>query len=320
MHLRFFLVSLSFECKSKNLKTFVELQIHKNDFVKHFEHADAHDHYAYFRSRMEIAGVHRGLGMIVDSCMMFLIEAASVPVLLSLLVLVFRGGDEAVRTMPTTRSQLYSLALEYSLQRRADKVGSYAGQQTIASVVNAVAKPATDMIRRASIATSGKKPKGAKAATAAAAVPNQPAAPPQHSTYILIRDMLTKVASINHQNGRREFTSINVDECLDKNDQLLWRRLGASQAGVPLVKELEQAVEGVAPALYQFKHLSFQEGLYVRTLLRDEALHQAVTATHDTFATFLNLPFNQNPCRIAAGDFGTMLARQRPHWVFKDSR
>jgi hypothetical protein len=48
---------------------------------------------------------------------------------------------------------------------------------------------------------------------------------------------------------------------------MLWLSLNKDEAGVILTKTLEIQTDN-APAQYQFKHLSFQEGLYAQHLLQ----------------------------------------------------
>jgi hypothetical protein len=83
------------------------------------------------------------------------------------------------------------------------------------------------------------------------------------------KKMLRRVAVQNQENGRREFTSKHVACALGATpDELgLWTRLDMDRDyGVALTATL--AVQSdKAPAQYQFKHLSFQEGLYAEHLL-----------------------------------------------------
>ena len=56
----------------------------------------------------------------------------------------------------------------------------------------------------------------------------------------------------------------------------LWLHLNKEEGGLPLTKTLEAQTE-LAPAQYQFKHLSFQEGLFAQHLLMqaDEGIPDA---------------------------------------------
>ena len=96
----------------------------------------------------------------------------------------------------------------------------------------------------------------------------------------------------------------------------LWLHLNKEEGGLPLTKTLEAQTE-LAPAQYQFKHLSFQEGLFAQHLLIQADAGWEGWETDETASEFLNNPFMNNTCRIAAGHLGSLLARQRDSW---DSR
>ena len=83
------------------------------------------------------------------------------------------------------------------------------------------------------------------------------------------KKMLRDVAVENQQNGRREFTSKHVACALGATPEELglWTKLELDvDHGVALVATLSKQSDK-APAQYQFKHLSFQEGLYAEHLL-----------------------------------------------------
>lgn len=55
----------------------------------------------------------------------------------------------------------------------------------------------------------------------------------------------------------------------------------------------------------------------MRALVGNIAMHRSICeASGGGLAAFLNLPFNQNPCRIAGGVLGRALAVQLPEWDF----
>ena len=98
----------------------------------------------------------------------------------------------------------------------------------------------------------------------------------------------------------------------------LWSRLDLNDDyGVALAATLAKQTDK-APAQYQFKHLSFQEGLYAEHLL---LLVTSLTppngngwpgwATDKTASEFLNNRYMNNTCRIAAGHLGALLAKQQ---------
>ena len=135
---------------------------------------------------------------------------------------------------------------------------------------------------------------------------------------------LRNVAVTNQQNGRREFSSGHVSMALllehpTPEGFTLWVHLNKEDAGLPLIKTLEAQTE-VAPAQYQFKHLSFQEGLFAQHLLLQADAGWEGWATDEAAAAFINNPFMNNTCRIAAGHLGTLLAKRRPFWDFSKAK
>merc|ERR1712185_362991 len=132
--------------------------------------------------------------------------------------------------------------------------------------------------------------------------------------------MLRQVAVANQEAGRREFASGHVAKALlidqvNPDGMTLWLHLNKEEAGLPLTKTLEAQTE-LAPAQYQFKHLSFQEGLFAQHLLIQADIGWEQWETDETAAEFLNNPFMNNTCRIAAGYLGTRLSKRRPTWDF----
>ena len=81
-------------------------------------------------------------------------------------------------------------------------------------------------------------------------------------------------------------------------------------------KALELQTEE-AEGQYQFKHLSFQEGLFAQHLFQ-EATEGKWDGwdSNASAAAFLNDPFMNNTCRIASTRFGALLGKQRPKWDF----
>ena len=140
--------------------------------------------------------------------------------------------------------------------------------------------------------------------------------------------MLRKVAVDNQEKGRREFTSKNVACTLGAfpEELGLWTRLEMDHDhGVALTATLAKQSEK-APAQYQFKHLSFQEGLYAEHLLilvtsmaPPDGPGWPGWKSDSSAADFLNNRYMNNTCRIAAGHLGGLLAVQRSHWDFREA-
>ena len=83
--------------------------------------------------------------------------------------------------------------------------------------------------------------------------------------------MLRNMAILNQQNGRRQFGAGDVSQALLKHlpapeALTLWLHLNNEEGGIPLTKTLEAQTDA-AEGQYQFKHLSFQEGLFSQYLI-----------------------------------------------------
>jgi len=139
------------------------------------------------------------------------------------------------------------------------------------------------------------------------------------------KKMLRRVAVENQENGRREFTSKHVACALGATPEELglWTRLDMDRDyGVALTATLAMQSDK-APAQYQFKHLSFQEGLYaehlillVTSLAPPQGPGWGGWSNDKAASEFLNNRYMNNTCRIAAGHLGSLLGMQRLNWDF----
>ena len=86
------------------------------------------------------------------------------------------------------------------------------------------------------------------------------------------RSMLRQVATENMTFQRRIFTTIDVNKALKgiPGAAGLWNEFHNSEQGIPLVKTLSEASNDL-PSEYQFKHISFQESLFVFAIEDNEA-------------------------------------------------
>ena len=124
------------------------------------------------------------------------------------------------------------------------------------------------------------------------------------------------IANMVAQGGlRREFTSDDLNAALDGEGLAVWERLAAADAGVPLVKTLEQKTVSTT-ALYQFRHLSFQEALFAEHLVNGGAATWAGWRDDKAAAASLNEPSLRNALRIGGGALGDALGRVRKKWTF----
>ena len=113
---------------------------------------------------------------------------------------------------------------------------------------------------------------------------------------------MRRVAAANMMaNARREFTSDELANALgDERLLSLWESLTAEDGSVPLVKTLEQKTVSM-PAVYQFRHLSFQEALFAMWLADNGAALWAGWKDDNAAAVSLKDPSLKNVLRIGGG-------------------
>ena len=113
--------------------------------------------------------------------------------------------------------------------------------------------------------------------------------------------MLQRVAVANMLVERREFDSGQVAEALgaQAEEHALWRELERQQA-LPLVKVLAEGSDDGAQGQFQFKHLSFAEGLFVQYLIEKTAEWGGWSDDGRAIKFVMNA-FYENTCRIGAG-------------------
>lgn len=221
---------------------FVEIQVMHKQMLEYHERAQAHVHYSFFKRILGSGGMSVAtLDRMLERMLVFLEGVRSVPVLLSMLVLIFQYRENAAsnEAMPTSLFEMYRLVLRKATnENQTPEVGA--------------------LLRH--IALANQSPTG---------------------------------------EARREFGSRELDELLDANEAALFNKLVASEKGVPLVKTLNAPVDGVG-GLYQFRHLSFQEGMAAVTLIVNGTGGISLDA-------FLNNPSNANLSRIGGKDLGAAL-------------
>ena len=321
---------------------------------------------------------HESINATLERVLLFLIEAAGVPVLLSLLVLVFTttsgAGDEDLDSLPQSAYELYSMATQSAVIQRMLQMGQLKGTAATAEEGAAPRRERMKLKSNQGGAAADFRA-GAKLASGDTAKDSDLSEDEVYDVYrrtakilnLLAQgrfglselkqryvpkdkrlkpiidklldlcskrqkageledaglNMLRLTAVDNQQHGRREFSSKHVAKTLAAGGDLelsIWLRLDTEEAGVTLIKTLESLTDS-APAMYQFKHLSFQEGLFARNLLGLVDRKQWDGWTNDaSAATFLNNAYMNNVCRIAAGELGKRLAKIRSEWSFDDHR
>jgi len=396
------------------LSIFVEVEVHYEDVMRIAldEKNYAYGHYNFFRQRLAGTVPENELDELLEEKLVFLVDATGIPVLLSLLVLIFTSGGEDLTKLPSNRIELYELGIESAISKRLQRGGSHENQPegTDLLIHDWMRLFNLDRGQSSTVQTTTKEKKGEREhkPTRKAAMkfedlrgnsdydaqkktqensqnaqgnaqekavfkltPNEVYEVFKHGAHYLREavkpevqrtelnriellmpkklvdtvmmlvnanlkmllgerahsfglSMLRNVAVTNQQNGRREFSSAHVAQALlldlpNPEGLTLWLHLNKEEGGLPLTKTLEAQTEA-APAQYQFKHLSFQEGLFAQHLLIMAQDGWDGWATDESAAKFLNNPFMNNTCRIAAGHLGTPLAKRRPVWDFSISR
>ena len=397
----------------RDVRMFVEVEVHYEDVMKIAldENSSAYDHYNFFRQRLAGTVPENELDELLEEKLVFLVDATGIPVLLSLLVLIFTSGGEDLTKLPSNRIELYELGIESAIAKRLVRKGQEGivaeggtdllvhewmrlfnldrGQSNVVNAVKSEKKGEREHkpTRKAAMKFEdlrGNSEYDAQKKTAEASsqgqsqekavfklTPNEVYEVFKHGAHYLREavkpevqrtelnriellmpkklvdtvmmlvnanlkmllgeraqsfglTMLRNVAVTNQQNGRREFSSAHVSQALlldipNPEGLTLWLHLNKEEGGLPLTKTLEAQTEA-APAQYQFKHLSFQEGLFAQHLLLQAQDGWEGWATDEMAAKFLNNPFMNNTCRIAAGHLGTPLAKRRPLWDFSITR
>ena len=157
-HFRYYTFSLLLE--HNNVNGYAELQLHHADIRKYHEEQNAALHYDYFRSRVstgtgEESDAAAHVDETLEKVLSFLIEAAAVPVLLSLLVLVFTTstsvGEEDLEMLPQSAYELYSMATQSAVVQRLLVMGR------IVSAVDGAAAPDAASIAPAEETGEGKR-------------------------------------------------------------------------------------------------------------------------------------------------------------------
>ena len=396
---------------------FGAIEVHYNEIflVGNAEDSKAYKHYNYFRKKLKGTVPEKELDTLLEEKLIFLVDATGVPVLLSLLVLIFTAGGEDLTKLPSNRIELYELGIQSAIAKRLLPGGRTSTDSLMhdwlrlfnldrSSMMTTVVEGITATTEKkerehrptrkaalsqehnfdaAAMATEANAEKEAKKKISpetsnqkdnkkllnldskevyevfrhGAHYLREAAKPEVQRTELnrielampkklvdtvmmlvnanlkmLLGDrarafgltMLRHVAVSNQLAGRREFSAIHVAHALlvdniNTEGLTLWLHLNKEDGGLPLTKTLEAQTE-LAPAQYQFKHLSFQEGLFAQHLLiRAEAGWEG-WETDLTASEFLNNPFMNNPCRIAAGYLGTLCAKRRPIWDFSEKR
>jgi hypothetical protein len=122
-----------------------------------------------------------------------------------------------------------------------------------------------------------------------------------------VLDMLERVAVTAHAAEKREFRQddhVRVALAVVPKQLLLWDNLLAEARGVPLIKLIEVG-EGISN--FQFKHLSFQEGLFAQAFLDEQDTEEEGKVLVKSKG-LIDDPWFLNALRIGGSALGVKLA------------
>jgi hypothetical protein len=106
-------VQLSF----RGVVMYVEIEVHYDDIMRIAlaESGSAYSHYNFFRQRLAGTVPESELDLLLEEKLVFLVDATGIPVLLSLLVLIFTSGGEDLTKLPSNRIELYELGIDSAI-------------------------------------------------------------------------------------------------------------------------------------------------------------------------------------------------------------
>ncbi len=272
-HFRHFNFVLELRLVGSPCKGFLEVQTHHRDILALNEELHAHDHYNYFRSLLAET-YDTGLDVALAKLIAFLTEVTSVPVLLSMLVLIFSTseGEDAHKIMervPENRFHLYKKAVAGTAKRNFGTAHAEGGAQRSAPLAHELLRRIAAHCERSvgrefdgDDLLNALTPIAERLTGAARELPVPSEEPASDFLDFVFAEM--KEQRLLEVLGSAPAAGEDVREVA----QRLFRTLQVKGAEggaleVPLIKTLKEAI-GDEPATYQFKHLSFQESLFAQ--------------------------------------------------------
>ena len=111
-------ITCSAKLTHRDVTCFCEIQVHYSDILTVAQDTEPTVHYNFFRTRLAGTVPETELDAILDEKLVFLVDATGIPVLLSLLVLIFTSGGEDLTKLPSNRIELYELGIESAIAKR----------------------------------------------------------------------------------------------------------------------------------------------------------------------------------------------------------
>ena len=120
---------------------------------------------------------------------------------------------------------------------------------------------------------------------------------------------LACISSANMLNQRRVFTTNDATVALARAKLAgNWDQLSAGYDDLPLIKTLEEGSAEVLNSVYQFRHLSFQEGLFALQVFESADVARTLVRRNKSLAGVVNDVFFANCCQIGGHKLGQQLA------------
>ena len=114
---------LTLKLTYKGTSVYGEVEVHYIEIMKVglAENSNAYQHYNFFRNRLLGTVPENELDSLLEEKLIFLVDATGIPVLLSLLVLIFTSGGEDLSKLPSNRIELYELGIESAINKRLQR-------------------------------------------------------------------------------------------------------------------------------------------------------------------------------------------------------
>ena len=121
--------------------------------------------------------------------------------------------------------------------------------------------------------------------------------------------LLRRVAAANQMAGRSVFDGAEVARVLSPSEAKCWAALRGAPGGVPLIRVLAESCSGdPEESEYRFSHPSFQEALFAQALTTDAELRSKVAADKSQVLELLGCATHANVFRIGGRRLGMAMA------------
>jgi hypothetical protein len=107
----------------RGMSAYAEVEVHYVEIMKVgiSNNSSAYEHYNFFREKLKGTVPEGELDELLEEKLIFLVDATGIPVLLSLLVLIFTSGGEDLTKLPSNRIELYELGIESAIKKRLQR-------------------------------------------------------------------------------------------------------------------------------------------------------------------------------------------------------